>query len=109
MALRYAAAGAGEGHVTDRHIPYVGPFVHDGGFAETVVRRDSGVARPKLRHALKVEDLKRLAARLCPDATARDRWEMWFEDGLLVVEAIYKDPSQLRFLRTLLAEFDCDL
>ena len=95
--------------MTDRHIHYVGPFVHDGSFAEMVVRPDSGLGRPKLRRALKVQEVEDLAARLCPDAAARDRWEMWLEDGLLVVEAIHNDPRQLSFLRALLAEFDCDL
>lgn len=44
--------------MTDRHIHYVGPFVHNGSFAEAVVRRDSGLARPKLRHALNIGEVE---------------------------------------------------
>ena len=93
--------------MTDRHILYVGPFVHDGNFAEAAIGRD-GFGRPRLRHPLKLDDLDRLAARLCPDPARREGWPVYFDDGLVVVEQLTNDPALIESLRTLLADFQRD-
>ena len=95
--------------MTDRHILFVGRFVHDGYFAELSVRPSDGLGRPKLRHPLNLDELSRLAARVCPDEARRETWPVFFEDGLLVVEALTDDPAVSTFLRKLLADFDCEL
>ncbi|HEY7119999.1 MAG TPA: hypothetical protein VH475_25650 [Tepidisphaeraceae bacterium] len=56
-----------------------------------------------------MEDVSRLAAKLCPDEARRSAWGIRYERGILIFESLRGDPCLLDFLRALITQLGCEV
>ena len=92
--------------MTDRHVLFVGHFLHDGEYAEITVDANTGFARPCVTRKVTREELKSTQGS---DHISESDQGRILELGYLELDFATCDSHDIRFVSDLASQFSCDL